>query len=85
MRLMAVWLRPVAWAMERVDQCVASAALLSSVRAITASTCASVILRGWPGRGSSNNPSTPRERNLSRHLLTVWMWTCICRATARLL
>lgn len=45
-RLIAVWFRPMARAIKRVDQCVASVGLLSSVRAITASTCASLILRG---------------------------------------
>jgi hypothetical protein len=57
-------------AVERVDQWVASMGLLSRVRAMTASTGASLILRGWPRRGSSSRPSTPRATKRSRHLLT---------------
>jgi hypothetical protein len=40
------------------SQCVASRGVRSKVRAITRSTSASVILRGAPGRGSSNNPGS---------------------------
>jgi hypothetical protein len=36
---------------------------------ITSSTFSSVILRGCPGRGSSNNPSTPNSTNRRRHKL----------------
>src|SRR5207253_9037071 len=46
----------VAWAMVRVDQCVPCGGVDSNVRVIRASTCASVILRGAPGRGSSASP-----------------------------
>lgn len=51
MRLTAVWSRPVAAAMERVDQWVASAGCSSSVLTITRSTSASVIFGGRPGLG----------------------------------
>jgi hypothetical protein len=72
-RLTADWLIPVATAIERVDQCVASRGCSSSVFTITRSTCSSVIVRGFPGRGSSCNPSKPRRANRPRHLLTV-LW-----------
>ena len=75
----------LAWAIERVDQWVAAAGLLSRVRVRTASTWASLILRGCPGRGSSSNPSTPCATKRSRHLLTVWIWIRNCRATPALL
>src|SRR3989304_3961181 len=58
MRLMAVWFSPATLAMERVDQWVASEGLLSRVRVMTASTCASLILRGCPGRGSRSEEHT---------------------------
>ena len=72
---MAVWLIPLAWAMERVDQWVASVGVSSSVLVITASTWASVIVRGTPGRGSSTSPSNRRVRNRARHLPTVFSCT----------
>jgi len=59
MRLVAVWLTPLLCAMERVLQWVAPAGWCSRVWIITPSTCSSVSLRGAPGRGSSNSPSTP--------------------------
>ncbi len=71
MRLMAVWLMPVAPAIVRVDQWVAAGGLLSSVRTITCSICASLSLRGCPGRGSSSKPSNPCSSNLCHHLQTV--------------
>jgi hypothetical protein len=52
---------PTRLARSRVDHCVASVGVSSSVRTTTASTSASVIVRGAPGRGSSINPSTPRS------------------------
>ena len=68
----AVWLRsrPRA-AIDRVDQCVAFLRRDSRVLVITASTSASVIVRGRPGRGSSSNPSSRRSANRLRHLRTV--------------
>jgi hypothetical protein len=51
--LTADWLIPVAAAIDRVDQCVASAGCSSSVFTITRSTSSSLIARGFPGRGSS--------------------------------
>ncbi len=52
-RLTADWLIPVAAAIERVDQCVAFVGCCSSVFTITRSTSSSLIVRGFPGRGSS--------------------------------
>jgi hypothetical protein len=62
-------------AIDRVDQCVASFGAVSNVLTITSSTFASVILRGCPGRGSSNSPSNRSARNRSRHFATVLRWT----------
>jgi len=70
-RLTAVWLIPVAAAIERVDQCVASDGCSSSVFTITRSTSSSLIERGLPGRGSSCSPSRPRCANRPRHFPTV--------------
>jgi hypothetical protein len=63
MRLIALWLIPVALAIERVDQCVAPAGCPSSVLTVTRSTSASLIERGFPGRSSSWQPikTPPRE------------------------
>jgi hypothetical protein len=41
---------PTAAAIDRVDQCVASAGVSSKVLTITRSTSASVMVRGGPGR-----------------------------------
>jgi hypothetical protein len=69
---MAVWLIPVARAIDRVDQWVS---LLgggsSSVLVITCSTWASAMVRGRPGRGSSARPSSRSRTNRPRHLVTV--------------
>src|SRR5215467_6374391 len=71
-RLIAVWLSSVALAIDRVDQCVsAPGGRCSRVLTITSSTFPSVILRGWPGRGSSDSPSSRRSTNLARHLPTI--------------
>jgi hypothetical protein len=51
-KLIDIWLIPIALAIERVDQCVASFGFCSKVFKITDSTLSSVILRGAPGRGS---------------------------------
>jgi hypothetical protein len=67
----AVCVRPTSLAIERVDQCVASFGVLSSVLVITASTCSSVIVRGRPGRGSSVNPSKRCSANRDRHLAAI--------------
>src|SRR3954449_4291908 len=71
MRLIALWLIPVAAAIERVDQWVALPGCCSSVFTITRSTASSLIERGLPGRGSSCKPSRPRRANRPRHLPTV--------------
>ena len=71
MRLTADCDIPVAAAIKRVDQCVASFGCFSSVFTITRSTCSSLIERGLPGRGSSCNPSSLRAANRTRHLPTV--------------
>jgi hypothetical protein len=70
-RLTALWLIPVAAAIERVDQRVAPTGRSSSVFTITRSTCSSLIVRGLPGRGSSCSPSNPRRAKRPRHLPTV--------------
>src|ERR1039457_3058636 len=60
----AVWFRPAARAIDRVDQCVSRfGGLRSSVFTITSSACSSVIFRGCPGRGSSPSPSSPPGTN----------------------
>jgi hypothetical protein len=82
-RLTAVCDIPVAAAIDRVDQCVASDGLDSSVFTITASTCSTVIVRGAPGRGSSVNPASRCARNRVRHLPTVMRSTANCSATCR--
>ena len=59
-------MRTMAWASGRVLQCVACAGLVSSVRVMTASTFASVSLRGWPERGASPSaPSLAAQKALS--------------------
>ena len=72
----------VARAIERVLQWVASGGVDSRVRVIRPSTCASVISRGAPGRGSSARPSSRAMRNRSRHLHTVAPVILSSRATA---
>ena len=67
-RCTADWVRPTSAAIERVDQCVASLGVVSSVLTITSSTLASVIVRGCPGRGSSVSPSKRCSANRLRHL-----------------
>ena len=79
----ADWDKPLACAIVRVDQCVPCAGRVSSVRVIKASTSASVICRGAPGRGSSARPSSRAIRKRSRHLHTVWSVIRSCRATLR--
>ena len=44
---------PLSRAIERIDQWVASARVVSSVRSITSATCSSVSVRGRPGRSSA--------------------------------
>jgi hypothetical protein len=51
MRCTALRLRPLAVAIARVLQWVASAGVVSSVKVNTASTCASLIIRKAPGGG----------------------------------
>src|SRR5215216_3752465 len=70
-RSTAFWVRPTSRAIERVDQCVASLGVVSSVRTTTSSTCSSVIVRGRPGRGSSVSPSSRRSAKRLRHLVTI--------------
>jgi hypothetical protein len=76
---------PTRRASSRLDQCVAPAGTSSSVRTTTSSTCASVIARGTPGRGSSVSPSSRSRRKRARHLVTVLRLTPSLAATARLL
>lgn len=84
-RLIAVWLMPVASAIDLVDQCVAFAGLVSSVFTITRSTSSSLIVRGFPGLGSSCRPSRRRSENLVRHFRTVSSLTPSRRPTSTLL
>ena len=71
-RVTADWDMPAALAMARVDQCVSlSGGSCSSVAMITFSTCPSVTVRGWPGRGSSLSPSSRDSTNRDRHFDTV--------------
>jgi hypothetical protein len=68
----AVWFRPADLAIDLVDQCVPpSGGSCSSVAASTFSTCASVIVRGRPGRGSSFSPASRDSTNRARHLPAV--------------
>ena len=85
MRTMAFWLRPLAWAMVRVLQCVAFLGRVSSVRVTTASTLASVSLRGWPERGASPKAPNRPSRKRCRHLPTVGIVTPRLAATSVLL
>jgi hypothetical protein len=77
--------RPSSAASERVDQCVASLGVVSSVRTITCSTCASVTVRGLPGRGSSSRPSKRSAANRERHRAAVPRETESCSAISLLL
>ncbi len=65
---------PTALAIDRVDQCVASGGADSKVSTITLSTAASSMVRGGPGRGSSQSPSRRRSANRERHLAAVAGW-----------
>ena len=69
--LIADWLIPVASAIERVDQWVASRGVASRVVTMTVSTCSSEIVRGAPGRGSSFKPSRRHSQKRCRHFETV--------------
>jgi hypothetical protein len=69
--LTADWLIPVAVAIDRVDQCVASTGVSSRVFTITSSTASSVTERGAPGRGSSWSPSRRPARNRDLHFAAV--------------
>ena len=59
---------PLSRAIERSDQWVASAGVVSSVRSMTAATFTSVSVRGRPGRGSSDSPSMRSFRKRRRHI-----------------
>jgi hypothetical protein len=72
-RLTVLRLSPHCTASERVLQCVASFGLDSSVIVSTRSTSASLTLRGVPGRGSSNKPSSRWSIKRCRHFPTVWI------------
>ena len=68
----AVWFNPAASAIDRVDQCESPPGGGSSrVLTTTASTASSVNLRGAPGRGSSESPSSRLAMNRDRHLPTM--------------
>ena len=71
MRPTVAGLSPLALAIERVLQWVASRGIDSSVIVTTRSTSASPILRGAPGLASSSRPSQRAATNRRRHLPTV--------------
>jgi hypothetical protein len=82
MRVTAVCESAISRAIVRVLQCVALAGTDSSVLAMTASTCASAIVRGAPVRGASSKPSRRSVTNRARHFDTVCCATRNCIATA---
>ena len=63
---------PTALAMERSDQWVAPAGVVSSVRRMVSAISSSPILRGVPGLGSSSSPSSRCAAKRRRHLPTVF-------------
>ena len=81
-RCTADWVSPTSVAIDRVDQCVASFGVVSSVLTITSSTCASVTFRGRPGRGSSSSPRTDRPRTDHATYATVSRFTANRPATS---
>src|SRR6266540_2578980 len=72
---------PVAAAIERTLHWLASRGVDSSVLTMTASTWSSLMRRGAPLRGSSNNAATPPATNRDRHLPTVVFVRRSSRAT----
>jgi hypothetical protein len=69
--------------MPRELQCVASLGVLSSVLTMTASMCASSIVRGAPERGASRSPSIRCPMNRWRQLPTVSLSILSRVATSR--
>jgi hypothetical protein len=65
------WLNPRWVAIDRVDQCVASAGVVSNVAVIKSLIRSSPTTRGRPGRGSSSRPSQRSTTNRLRHRRTV--------------
>ena len=82
MRQIVVCDSPASFAIERSDQWVASAGRALSVRSITSATFSSAMVRGRPGRGSSESPSMRSATKRRRHLPTVCSLTPISAATA---
>ncbi len=76
---------PARLASSRLDQCVAPSGTSSKVLTTTASICASVIVRGTPGRGSSLSPANRAVTNRLRHFPTVTRVIPSSAATAILL
>ncbi len=76
---------PTRLASSRLDQCVAPAGTSSKVLTTTSSICASVIVRGTPGRGSSLSPANRAVMNRFRHRPTVSRVIPSSAATAMLL
>src|SRR5215471_18228469 len=64
-------LSPLALAIDRVLQCVASRGIVSNVIVNTRSTSRSLNRRPVPGRGSSSHPSSRLATKRRRHLPTV--------------
>lgn len=71
--------------MLRALQCVALPGLLSNVRVTTRSASASLILRGWPGRGASARPARRRRAQRTRHLPTAGMLSFMALAACVLI
>ena len=76
---------PTLRASSRLDQCVEPSGTSSRVRTTTSPTCASVMERGTPGRGSSVSPSRRNSRKRPRQRATVRRSTRSRAATATLL
>ena len=85
MRCTVVADRPVARAIERRLQWVAFSGTVSSVFVTTSATLSSPILRGAPGRGSSESPSSPWSAKRRRQVPTVSRATSSFSAIAVLL
>jgi hypothetical protein len=79
--LIVLWLTPPRAAIARVLQWVAARGFASSVSVTICSTCASLMRRGVPGRGSSSKPSRRAVRNRLRHLPTGCLVSRRSRAT----
>ena len=85
MRCTVVAEMPLARAIERRLQWVASSGTVSSVRVTTSAILSSPILRGAPGRGASSSPAIPLSAKRRRQVPTVSRDTPSFSAIAELL